>query len=78
MNKLEKLIGDALDKAVPYTWTKLDYDQTKHVERTLGLLIIKEVCYLLDREQLDKQQDWSCSDGTQIITRVKEHFGVEE
>jgi hypothetical protein len=41
-------------------------------------LIVLEMCNVLDKEQWDIGRDWICDDGTRIIPKVKEHFGVEE
>ena len=41
-------------------------------------LIVKEMCNVLDKEQWNIGRDWICDDGTRIIPKVKEHFGVEE
>ena len=40
-------------------------------------LIVQEMCNVLDREQWNIGRDWICDDGTRIIPKVKEHFGVE-
>jgi len=40
-------------------------------------LIVLEMCNVLDREQWNIGRDWICDDGTRIIPKVKEHFGVE-
>jgi hypothetical protein len=36
------LAGKALDKAVPYTWTKLDYDQIHELLACHAELIVEE------------------------------------
>ena len=41
-------------------------------------LIVQECANILDKEQWDKGEDWVCADGTRIIPKIKEHFGVEE
>jgi hypothetical protein len=40
-------------------------------------LIVEEMCNVLDKEQWNIGRDWICDDGTRIIPKVKEHFGVE-
>lgn len=67
---IEKLVGDALDKAVPYTWTKLDYDQVKHVERTVAKLVIQE-CIEIARANNNS------GEGGVIAQAIEEHFGVK-
>jgi hypothetical protein len=43
----------------------------------LAELIVLEMCTVLDKEQWNIGRDWICDDGTRIIPKVKEHFGVE-
>ena len=50
-----------------------DKFQTKFAES-----IVLEMCNVLDKEQWNIGRDWICDDGTRIIPKVKEHFGVEE
>lgn len=48
------------------------FDKEKFAE-----LIVQEMCTVLDKEQWNIGRDWICDDGTRIIPKVKEHFGVE-
>jgi hypothetical protein len=41
-NKVTELAGQALDKAVPYTWTTLNYDQIQELLACHAELIIRE------------------------------------
>jgi hypothetical protein len=41
-NKITDLAGRALDKAVPYTWTTLNYDQIQELLACHAELIIRE------------------------------------
>ncbi len=40
-------------------------------------LIVQECVNVLDKAQWDIGKDWKCADGTRIIEKIKEHFGVE-
>jgi hypothetical protein len=52
------------------------YKTADKVEK-LAELIVLEMCNVLDKEQWNIGRDWICDDGTRIIPKVKEHFGVE-
>ena len=63
--KINLLAGKALDTAVPYTWTTLDYEQVHELLACHAELIIREcagIAHGSDRPGKD----------------IKEHFGVEE
>jgi hypothetical protein len=40
--RIKQLAGAALDKAVPYTWTKLDYNQIHELLACHAELIVEE------------------------------------
>lgn len=40
--QMKQLAGKALDKAVPYTWTKLDYEQIHELLACHAELIVEE------------------------------------
>ena len=67
--RIQTLAGQALDKAVPQTWTTLTaYDLAKFTE-VFAELIVKECCEVAH-----------CNfhvDGLTLGTILKEHFGVE-
>jgi hypothetical protein len=39
---IKKIAAQALDKAVPYTWTTLNYDQIQELLKVHGELIVQE------------------------------------
>ena len=45
-------------------------------QKFAGLLVL-EMCNVLDKAQWDIGRDWICNDGTRIIPKVKEHFGLD-
>lgn len=72
-NKIQQLAGQALDRVVPYTWTRLDYDEIQKLQEYFAELIIKECIEVVE------QQKAKMSYGpTFVIEDIKKHFGVEE
>jgi valyl-tRNA synthetase len=68
--RIRKLAGSALDKAVPETWTTLTaYDLNKFAE-VFAELIVRECCDMFV-ELRTRPADWAAKD-------VKKHFGVDE
>ena len=52
-------------------------DGQKLFREKFAELIVLEMCNVLDKAQWNIGRDWICDDGTRIIPKVKEHFGVE-
>ena len=71
MNELIKeLYGNALDKAVPYTWHNLDHVEVEKIMKVFAELIVRECAGVADHSNVT---------GKSIIgERIKQHFGVEE
>jgi hypothetical protein len=40
--RIRQLAGQALDRVVPYTWTRLDYDEIQRLQEYFARLIVKE------------------------------------
>ena len=71
MNERIKLLaGQALDRVVPYTWTRLDYDEIQRLQEYFAELIVKECAKVADIADENKCE-WI---GGNVLT----HFGVEE
>ena len=69
MNELtKKLAGQALDKAVPYTWTTLNYEQIQELLACHTEMVVKECTNFL-KDGLDDHF---------AAEQLEEHFGVEE
>jgi hypothetical protein len=69
--RIQELSGKALDKAVPYTWTRLDYEQVHQLLACHAELIVRECVEVVK---------WTPSifPNDTILKNIKEHFGVEE
>jgi hypothetical protein len=77
IRELEKQAWDYVDQI--WDWTNPDNPSKETLFKTkFAELIVLEMCNVLDKEQWDIGRDWICDDGTRIIPKVKEHFGVEE
>jgi len=81
----KKLAGQALDKAVPYTWTKLDYEQIHELLACHAELIVEECMKVVIN---GKYSATECERNTHRIAHnnardeassdIKKHFGVKE
>ena len=70
MNKrIEDLLGQAYDEAVPETWTTLSSEQLGRIYEKFAELIVRE-CATMTRNLSPH--------GELAEKAVKEHFGVEE
>ena len=78
--RIKELAGKALDKAVPYTWTQLDYDQIQELLACHAELIVREcmdICKKHPSRDLDNL--WSADAvAPHLVQLFEEHFGVEE
>jgi hypothetical protein len=78
-DKIKEFAGKALDKAVSYTWTQLDYDQIQKLLACHAELIVRECVGVCESMQLigpyKEVQDATLKDAA---IQIKEHFGVEE
>jgi len=60
--RIQELAAEALDKAVPETWTTLDHEQLRRFQEVFAELIVKE-CIDIVPWQYEK--------------KIRQHFGVE-
>lgn len=68
MNKrIDELWGQALDKAVPETYSSLSLDQVEKVKQVFAELIVRE-CIEIAADQSAIRPEY----------RIRKHFGVEE
>ena len=68
--RIDILFGQALDEAVPETWTTLNANQLDRLEEKFAELIVQECVGIADQSNVT---------GKSIVgERIKEHFGVEE
>lgn len=71
--RIQQLAGQALDRVVPYTWTRLDYDEIQRLQEYFAELIVQECI-----EVVEKQKAKMSYGPTFVIEDIKQHFGVEE
>ena len=76
MNERIKLLaGQALDQVVPYTWTRLDYDEIQRLQEYFAELIIRECVGILEPKSR------YMGEGPEVlkdkIRQINRHFGVE-
>ena len=70
--RIDKLFGQALDRAVPETWTTLDADQLSRLTEKFAELIVSECSRIAD--------DWVNNEDNgknYPSDKIKQHFGVE-
>ena len=73
--RIKELAGQALDKAVPQTWTTLTaYDLTKFTE-VFAELIVRECVEVCLEQRNPANLNYKPSE--QFAEAVKQHFGVE-
>lgn len=72
MNKrIKELYGNALDKAVPYTWHNLDHAEVEKIMKEFAELIVQECTTVIDRN-LFQNIGWNTS------RAVRHHFGIDQ
>ena len=72
---MDKLIGKALDKAVPYTWHHLNRVQVDDVMREFAKLVAQECIDIVAREaNTYEAPTWAF----EICNDIRETFGVEQ
>jgi len=86
-----KLAGQALDKVVPYTWTKLDYEEIHKLLAYHQELVVLETTKTLQQEWYKLNNDETVETDPRLlgiklglkhgilnsIARIKQHFGIE-
>ena len=71
--RIRQLAGQALDRVVPYTWTRLDYDEIQKLQEYFARLIVAECAGKVDNILREKKDG-----GGTLGDEIREHFGVEE
>ena len=71
--RIQQLAGQALDRVVPYTWTRLDYDEIQRLQEYFAQLIVAECASRMDNILREKKDG-----GGTMGDEIREHFGVEE
>jgi hypothetical protein len=78
-DKIRELAGQALDKVVPYTWTRLDYDEIQKLQEYFAELIIQE-CLDVARHTILAGSGVNPDTFTGTVTtvqQIKKHFGLQ-
>ena len=81
MNERIRLLAEqALDRVVPYTWTRLDYDEIQRLQEYFTQLIVRECGKVIvnggyRNPALGEKLPLT---PPEIAQMIKEHFGVEE
>ena len=70
--RIRQLAGQALDRVVPYTWTRLDYDEIQKLQEYFAELIVRECIGICN-----DTNDASYLNGVIAGRKIKQHFGVE-
>ena len=73
--RIEKLVGMALDKAVPYTWHNLDHNEVEKVMEKFAELIVRECAHLVGGYTKENEFGTDVKEAYEEITK---HFGVEQ
>jgi hypothetical protein len=68
--RIEELFGQALDQAVPETWTMLTPVQLSKLKDRFAELIVQECC--------DVAVKFHLAHPYSVEYQIKKHFGVEE
>ena len=67
-NRIQELLNQSLDRAVPETWSTLSYEQMTKLSQVFAELIVLE-CAVIVGSMEEPHQD--------IAKLIKQHFGVE-
>ena len=87
MNKrIKELYGNALDKAVPYTWHNLDHAEVEKIMKEFAELIVRECINKIETYHIpvgnsaagEMACEMTYSALKEIRDEIKQHFGVEE
>ena len=63
--RIKELYGNALDKAVPYTWHNLDHAEVEKIMKEFAELLVRECAKVANGGWADPGH------------QIKQHFGVE-
>ena len=75
-NHIEKLLGQALDQAVPETWTTLSHEQITKLSQVFAELIVQECIDIISPYTVRMSRPGE--EYLHPINEIKKHFGVEE
>lgn len=76
MNKrIDELWGQALDRAVPDTYSSLSWTQVEKIKAVFAELIVREC---MEQVWYSREDGINGNVSEVIKDRIKQHFGVEE
>ena len=77
--RINKLFGQALDEAVPETWTTLDPTQLSRLKEKFAELIVRECAGLCSTHEMADEPFGvkSYRKGHHFDVMIRQHFGVE-
>ena len=76
--QIRQLAGQALDQVVPYTWTRLDYDEIQRLQEYFAELIVRECVGVVEGGHFLHDQAPTALFAKECSGAIKRHFGVEE
>ena len=76
--RIRELAGQALDQVVPYTWTRLDYDEIQRLQEYFAELIVRECVGVVEGGHFLHDQAPTALFAKECSGAIKRHFGVEE
>ena len=76
-DRIDELFGEALDAAVPETWTVLNPEQLSRLKTKFAELIVDQMLAITDAHTEVFQTDRDRAVIEHIKQSVKTHFGVE-
>lgn len=71
LSSIDKLWGEALDRAIPDTYSSLSWTQVEKIKAVFAELIVQECAEVCERFG-------ESGDGYTCSAEILEHFGVEE
>ena len=74
--RIDQLWGQALDAAVPETYTRLSHSQVLKIKQVFAELIVQE-CIDIAQDRANFP-GFPPNDVNDIIDEIREHFGVKE
>jgi len=76
--RIKQLAGQALDKVVPYTWTRLDYDEIQKLQEYFAELIVRDCIGVVKGGSFLHDQAPTAIFARECSDAINRHFGVEE
>ena len=76
--RIRQLAGQALDRVVPYTWTRLDYDEIQRLQEYFAELIVRECVGVVEGGHFLHDQAPTALFAIECSGAIKRHFGVDE